>query len=83
MTNVMKGKKWLNLAKNKEIRYKFDSIQVNKVEAGVVYADAIGVFDLNGGFKSGDRTGNNNPRRRCCRKEVILKPTERPAGRSV
>ena len=52
MTNVMKGKKWLNLAKNKEIRYKFDSIQVNKVEAGVVYADAIGVLTLMGVSKA-------------------------------
>jgi polyisoprenoid-binding protein YceI len=48
MTNAMKGKKWLNLAKNKEIRFKFNSIQVNKVEAGVVYADAIGLLTLMG-----------------------------------
>ena len=48
MTNAMKGKKWLNLAKNKEIRYKFNSIQVNKVEDGVVHADATGILTLMG-----------------------------------
>lgn len=52
MTNVMKGKKWLNLAKNKEIRFKFNSIQVNKEADGVVYADAIGVLTLMGVSKA-------------------------------
>lgn len=48
MTNVMKGKKWLNLAKNKEIRFKFNSIQVNKEADGVVHADVTGVLTLMG-----------------------------------
>ena len=48
MTNVMKGKKWLNLAKNKEIYFKFDSIKVNKEEDSVVHADATGVLTLMG-----------------------------------
>ena len=48
MTNVMKGKKWLNLAKNKEIYFKFDSIKVNKEEDAVVHADATGVLTLMG-----------------------------------
>ena len=48
MTNVMKGKKWLNLAKNKEIYFKFDSIKVNKEENGIVDADVTGVLTLMG-----------------------------------
>lgn len=48
MTNVMKGKKWLNLAKNKEIYFKFNSIKVNKEEDAVVHADATGVLTLMG-----------------------------------
>ena len=48
MTNVMKGKKWLNLAKNKEIYFKFDAIKVNKKEDAVVHADATGVLTLMG-----------------------------------
>ena len=48
MTNVMKGKKWLNLAKNKEIYFKFDTIKVNKKEDAVVHADATGVLTLMG-----------------------------------
>ena len=48
MTNVMKGKKWLNLAKNKEIYFKFESIKVNKEEDTVVHADATGVLTLMG-----------------------------------
>ena len=48
MTNVMKGKKWLNLAKNKEIYFKFNSIKVIKEEDAVVHADATGVLTLMG-----------------------------------
>ena len=48
MTNVMKGKKWLNLAKNKEIYFKFAAIKVNKKEDAVVHADATGVLTLMG-----------------------------------
>jgi polyisoprenoid-binding protein YceI len=48
MTKAMKGKKWLNLAKNKEIRFKFDSIQVKKEKDGVVHAEATGVLTLMG-----------------------------------
>ena len=48
MTDVMKGKKWLNLAKNKEIYFKFDSIKVNKEEDALIHADATGVLTLMG-----------------------------------
>ena len=44
----MKGKKWLNLAKNKEIYFRFESIKVNKEEDTVVHADATGVLTLMG-----------------------------------